>query len=99
MASYYCQSLEISPVQEQQIPEQPAAPNEEEETIVEEVYNPSDNEEGSVVDEEIPMNEVVVEVPNGTQAVGQSCYVTAIHEETPKKSYASIVSSNVEIFL
>ncbi|MQL77427.1 hypothetical protein Taro_009841, partial [Colocasia esculenta] len=78
--------------QDQQVPEQPMAPpvEEEEEVNVEEVYNPSDNEEGSVVDEEAPASEMVDEVPNNSQAVVDSSPATA-QEEAPKKSYASIV--------
>uniref|UniRef100_A0A1D1XZ86 Putative G3BP-like protein n=1 Tax=Anthurium amnicola TaxID=1678845 RepID=A0A1D1XZ86_9ARAE len=77
--------------QEQQITEQTTAPLEEEEEVnVEEVYNPSDNEEGSVVDEEAPTSEVVDEVPNSSQVVADSSPAAA-QEEAPKKSYASIV--------
>ncbi|XP_010274054.1 PREDICTED: ras GTPase-activating protein-binding protein 1-like [Nelumbo nucifera] len=61
----------------------------EEDVNVEEVYNPSDNEEGSVVEEEAPVAEVVDEVPIESQMVTEPC--SAVQEEVPKKSYASIV--------
>ncbi|KAJ4954316.1 hypothetical protein NE237_011099 [Protea cynaroides] len=58
----------------------------EEEVNGEEVYNPSENEDGSVVEEEAPTPEVVDEIPN---MVAESN--TVVQEEVPKKSYASIV--------
>lgn len=63
---------------------------EEEEMNVEEVYNPSDNWDGSVIDEETPVNEVVDEIPNISQVEVDSNPAIAL-EEAPKKSYASIV--------
>ncbi|XP_042484673.1 nuclear transport factor 2-like isoform X1 [Macadamia integrifolia] len=66
----------------------------EEEVNSEEVYDPSDNEEGSVVEEEAPVAEVVDEIPNNTQMVAESN--TAALEELPKKSYASIVKVKKE---
>ncbi|CAA6659884.1 unnamed protein product [Spirodela intermedia] len=78
---------------EQGIHEGTVTPPEEEEgeeMNIEEVYNPSDNWDGSVVDEEAPVNDVVDEVPNSSLVVVDSNPATAI-EEAPKKSYASIV--------
>ncbi|XP_068665167.1 nuclear transport factor 2-like isoform X2 [Aristolochia californica] len=77
------------PVQENQVTEQNASLSEEEVTV-EEVYNSSDHEDSSVVDEEIPEAEVVDEVPNDSQVLADSNPAT-VQEEVPKKSYASIV--------
>ena len=58
----------------------------------EEVLNPSpsNNGEVSVVEEEVPVAEVVDEVPDDSLMVVES---NSKIEEVPKKSYASIVSS------
>lgn len=56
-----------------------------------EEYNPSENSEGSVVEEEVPVAEVVDETPNDSQVVSESN--SKIEEEAPKKTYASIVSN------
>ncbi|XP_068655244.1 nuclear transport factor 2-like [Aristolochia californica] len=77
------------PVQESQVAE-PNASLSEEEVTVEEVYNPSDHEDGSVLEEETPEAEVVDEVPNDSQ-VGADSNSATVQEEAPKKSYASIV--------
>ncbi|KAF8394030.1 hypothetical protein HHK36_020232 [Tetracentron sinense] len=77
-----------APAQENHVSEQTTIVFEEE-VNVEDVYNPSDNEEGSVVEEETPVAEVVDEVQNNSQMVAESSI--AAQEETPKKSYASIV--------
>ncbi|GMH20402.1 hypothetical protein Nepgr_022243 [Nepenthes gracilis] len=53
-----------------------------------EVYNPSENGEGSMVEEEEPVAEVVDEVPNESQVVVE---IDIKVEEVPKRSYASIV--------
>lgn len=81
---------------EEQVPEQTASPpegeeaNEEEANGEEVVDNPSESDEGSVVDEEAPTSEVVEEVQNNSQAVVDSSPAPVL-EEAPKKSYASIV--------
>ncbi|KAJ6842509.1 ras GTPase-activating protein-binding protein 1-like [Iris pallida] len=77
----------------EQVVERTSAPIMEEEVNEEEVYNPSDNEEVSaVVEEEVPLEEVINEVPSGIEEVAAvPVQVTAVQEEAPKKSYASIV--------
>uniref|UniRef100_A0A5B6Z0H2 Putative G3BP-like protein isoform X2 n=1 Tax=Davidia involucrata TaxID=16924 RepID=A0A5B6Z0H2_DAVIN len=75
-----------SPVQESHISEQTTVLAEE--TNGEEVYNPPDNGEVSVVEEEVPVPEVVDEVQDDSQMVVES---NSKIEEVPKKSYASIV--------
>ncbi|KAG9445723.1 hypothetical protein H6P81_011851 [Aristolochia fimbriata] len=77
------------PVQDNQVVEQNASLSEEDVTV-EEVYNPSDHEDGSVVEEETPEAEVVDEVPSDPEVVADSNPAT-VQEEAPKKSYASIV--------
>ncbi|XP_008777906.2 nuclear transport factor 2-like [Phoenix dactylifera] len=80
------------PQQEQHVPEHNVPPpEEEEEANEEEVSNPLDNGEGSVVEEEAPVGEVVDEAPNSSQAVVVDAASATIQEEAPKKSYASIV--------
>ncbi|KAJ9543454.1 hypothetical protein OSB04_023161 [Centaurea solstitialis] len=82
-----------APVQENHIPDPAPAPapapvpvpTEEPE---EEVFNPPENVEVAVVEEEEPVPEVVDEVQEASQLVVESN--TKI-EEVPKKSYASIV--------
>ena len=54
-----------------------------------EVVNPSDNEDGSITEEEI------VEPPiqlNQSEVVTVTSELSASQDDTPKKSYASIVS-------
>nr|CAD1839094.1 unnamed protein product [Ananas comosus var. bracteatus] len=68
----------------------------EDETNEVEVYNPPQNGEGLVVEEEVPDDEVINEAPVTMQAVTADsssaiAASTAAHEEAPKKSYASIV--------
>ncbi|KAK8477363.1 hypothetical protein V6N12_007889 [Hibiscus sabdariffa] len=53
-----------------------------------EVYNPSENGDGSIKEEEAPVAEVVDEIPDNSQMVDDS---NSKIEEVPKKSYASIV--------
>ncbi|XP_042490819.1 nuclear transport factor 2-like [Macadamia integrifolia] len=53
----------------------------------ERVNNSTDNEDGSIVEEEAPASEVVDEIPN--KVVESN--IAAVQEEVPKKSYASIV--------
>ncbi|KAG9440544.1 hypothetical protein H6P81_020709 [Aristolochia fimbriata] len=65
----------------------------EEDVTVEEVYNPSDHEDGLVVEEETPEAEVVDEVPSDSEVVADYNPAT-VQEEAPKKSYASILSSS-----
>ncbi|KAK9159925.1 hypothetical protein Syun_006266 [Stephania yunnanensis] len=79
------------PVQEHLIPEQQANPSNE--INVEEVYIPSDNEEDSVVEEEVPVAEVVDEIENESQIVAEPS--SSAQEEAPKKSYASIICGTV----
>lgn len=52
-------------------------------------YNPSESGDGSIIEEEVPVPEVVDEVPNDSPMVVES---SSKVEEVPKKSYASIVS-------
>lgn len=75
-----------APVQENHVSEESTPPTEE--AVVGEVYNPPENGDAPVVEEEIPVAEVVDEVEDDTQMVVES---SAKIEEMPKKSYASIV--------
>ncbi|XP_010323093.1 nuclear transport factor 2 isoform X3 [Solanum lycopersicum] len=68
------------------IPEQSTPPAEE--ADVGEVYNPSENGDVLIVEEEVPVSEVVHEVQDGSEVVAESDNKTG---EVPKKSYASIV--------
>eukprot|EP01018_Ginkgo_biloba_P035693 Gb_35692 [translate_table: standard] len=61
----------------------------EEEPMVEEVYNPSDHEDGSVVEDEAAPAQVAEVVQNEAQPSTEAPAV--VQEEAPKKSYASIV--------
>lgn len=54
-----------------------------------EVYNPLENGQASIEEEEEPVPEVVDEISDGWQIVAES---NSKIEEVPKKSYASIVS-------
>ncbi|TYH43929.1 hypothetical protein ES332_D11G158900v1 [Gossypium tomentosum] len=74
-----------SPVPENHI-EQPAALPEE--CNGPEVYNPSENGDGSIEEEESPVAEVVDEIPDDSKMVSDS---KPEMEELPKKSYASIL--------
>ncbi|KAJ4968479.1 hypothetical protein NE237_015180 [Protea cynaroides] len=65
-----------------------------EEVNGEDVYNSSNNEENSVVEEEAPTSEVVDGIPSNMQIVAESNTVAV--EEVPKKSYASIVKVKKE---
>lgn len=70
-----------------------------------EVYNPPQNGEGLVVEEEVPDDEVINVAPVSMQVVTADsssaiAASAAAHEEAPKKSYASIVSvSNVILYI
>ncbi|XWS36594.1 hypothetical protein CRYUN_Cryun20dG0098000 [Craigia yunnanensis] len=86
-------NIEASPTPEQDpsapenhIVEHPAASPEE--ANEPEVYNPSENGDGSIEEEEAPVAEVVDEIPDHSQMVADS---NSKIEEMPKKSYASIV--------
>ncbi|XP_072974206.1 nuclear transport factor 2-like [Typha angustifolia] len=57
----------------------------------EEVYNPLENGEILVLDEEVPVEEVINEAPSNSQEVVANSCCAAVQEEAPKKSYASIV--------
>ncbi|XP_058093372.1 nuclear transport factor 2-like isoform X2 [Magnolia sinica] len=83
--------------QEERVPERTATLSEEE-LNVEEVYNPSDNEDGSVVEEEAPVAEVVDEIPTEAEVDAQVVAdpSSIVQEEVPKKSYASIVKVKKE---
>lgn len=74
------------PAQENDISEQstPSA----EEANGGEVYNPLENDNVPIVEEEVPVAEVVDKVQGDSQLVAES---NIIIEEVPKKSYASIV--------
>ncbi|KAG8485330.1 hypothetical protein CXB51_021719 [Gossypium anomalum] len=75
-----------SPAPENHIVEQLAATPEE--ANGPEVYNPSENGDASIEEEEVPVAEVVDEIPDDLQMFDDS---NSKIEEVPKKSYASIV--------
>ncbi|KAL8546528.1 hypothetical protein ACS0TY_006312 [Phlomoides rotata] len=75
-----------APVKENHVSEESTPPTEE--AVVGEVYDPPENGDVPIVEEEIPVAEVVNEVEDDTQMVVES---SAKIEEMPKKSYASIV--------
>ncbi|MBA0553418.1 hypothetical protein Golob_012603, partial [Gossypium lobatum] len=75
-----------SPAPENHIVEQLAATPEE--ANGPEVYNPSENGDASIEEEEVPVAEVVDEIPDDSQMFDDS---NSKIEEVPKKSYASIV--------
>lgn len=88
-----------APIQENHVPEQSTPPTEE--AVAGEVYNPPENGDVLIVEEEVPVAEVVDEVEDDTQMVVES---SAKIEELPKKSYASIVSgyeqfNKIELFV
>ena len=83
-------STDVSPVQENHVPDQTDVLSEE--INEEEVYNPSENGDGTVEEEESPVAEVVDEIPDDTHMDAES---NSKIEEVPKKSYASIVSSTM----
>lgn len=74
------------PVQQNHIPEQSTPPMEE--ADVGEVYNPPENGDVPIVEEEVPVSEVVDEVQDGSEVVVESDNKIG---DVPKKSYASIV--------
>ncbi|KAL3850422.1 hypothetical protein ACJIZ3_012304 [Penstemon smallii] len=74
------------PAQENHVSEHSASSAED--TIAGEVYNPPQNGDVPIVEEEVPVAEVVDEVQDDTKLVVES---SAKIEEVPKKSYASIV--------
>ncbi|XP_073146764.1 nuclear transport factor 2-like isoform X2 [Henckelia pumila] len=75
-----------APVLENHVSEQCGSPVEE--IISGEVHNPTENGHVEIVEKEVPVAEVVDEVPDDSQVVVES---SAKAEEAPKKSYASIV--------
>lgn len=75
---------------ENHVSDQTAVPSEE--TNGEEVYNPSENGDGTVEEEEAPVADVVDEIPEDTHIDTES---DSKIEELPKKSYAYIVSSTL----
>lgn len=82
-----------SPIQENHISEPTTALSEE--VNGEEVSNSPENGNDSVDEEEVPVPEVVDEIPDDCQMVDDSHVVTETNtkiEEVPKKSYAYIVS-------
>ncbi|KAJ0988906.1 hypothetical protein J5N97_007262 [Dioscorea zingiberensis] len=77
--------------QEESVTGDAVSPLEEEEVVDEaEVYNPLDNE-GSWVEEEPPVDDVIDEGPNNSQIEVMDTSHATFQEEVPKKSYASIV--------
>ncbi|KAL5794760.1 hypothetical protein ACOSP7_003354 [Xanthoceras sorbifolium] len=77
---------DVSPVQGNHVSDQTVVPLEE--VNAEEVYNPSENGDGTVEEEEVPVAEVVDEIPADTHVDAES---NSKVEEVPKKSYAYIV--------
>lgn len=69
----------------------PTTPSEEDVDNGEEVFNPSDIEEGSVVEEVEVEQPVAKSTQDEAQPVAES--TSLVQEDAPKKSYASIVSS------
>ncbi|KAK8555560.1 hypothetical protein V6N13_046088 [Hibiscus sabdariffa] len=82
---------DLSPAPENHIVEQLSASPEE--ANGQEVYNPSENGDGSIEEEEAPVAEVVDDIPDDSQMVDDS---NSKIEEVPKKSYASIVKFMTE---
>lgn len=78
-------SVSEPPVLEAQVPEQISVTVED--GVGEEVYNP-ENEQVSVEEEEVPVAEVLDEIPDDSQMISG---LASQIEEVPKKSYASIV--------
>ncbi|KAK4440495.1 Nuclear transport factor 2 [Sesamum alatum] len=75
-----------APVQEDHVSEESTPSTEE--AVAGEVYNPPQNGDVAIVEEEVPVPEVVDEVQDDAEIVVESNPKT---EELPKKSYASIV--------
>ncbi|KAL0436181.1 UNVERIFIED_CONTAM: Nuclear transport factor 2 [Sesamum radiatum] len=75
-----------APVQEDHVSEESTPSTEE--AVAGEVYNPPQNGDVAIVEEEVPVAEVVDEVQDDAEIVVESNPKT---EELPKKSYASIV--------
>ncbi|KAL0389874.1 UNVERIFIED_CONTAM: Nuclear transport factor 2 [Sesamum calycinum] len=75
-----------APVQEDHVSEESTQSTEE--AVAGEVYNPPQNGDVAIVEEEVPVAEVVDEVEDDVEIVVESNPKT---EELPKKSYASIV--------
>ncbi|KAL3828921.1 hypothetical protein ACJIZ3_017723 [Penstemon smallii] len=80
------ESIPAPPVPENHVSEQSTPTTEE--AIAGEVYNPPENEDVPIIEEEVPVAEVVDEVEDVKQIVVESSAKT---EEVPRKSYASIV--------
>lgn len=83
-------SADHSPVQENHVSDQTAILSEEANG---EVYNPSENGNITIEEEEAPTPEVVDAIPDDTHLDAES---NSKVEEVPKKSYASIVSNLVK---
>ena len=81
-----CFSTDPSPAPENHIEQLAALP---EEANGPEVYNPSENGDCSIEEEEAPVADVD-EIPDDSQMVADS---NSKIKEVPKKSYASIVST------
>ncbi|KAL0459930.1 UNVERIFIED_CONTAM: Nuclear transport factor 2 [Sesamum latifolium] len=75
-----------APVQEDHVSEESTPSTEE--AVAGEVYNPPQNGDVAIVEEEVPVAEVVDEVQDDAELVVESNPKT---EDLPKKSYASIV--------
>lgn len=80
-------NADLYPVPENHVNQPAALP---EECNGPEVYNPSENGDGSIEEEGTPVGEVVDEIPDDSKIVSDS---TTKMEELPKKSYASIVNT------
>lgn len=87
-------SADIPAVYENDVSDQTAVPSDE--TNGEEVYNPSENGDGTVEEEETPVAEVVDEIPEETRIETET---DSKIEEVPKKSYAYIVSNELILLL
>lgn len=61
-----------------------------------EVVDPSDKEEGSIIDEEVVEPQKETGEPENLAELESA---PVAHEDVPKKSYASIVSSTCKIFI
>ncbi|KAK8943492.1 hypothetical protein KSP40_PGU001492 [Platanthera guangdongensis] len=91
------QLIHIISSQEHHVPEQTAAVEEEDEVSQEEVYDPSEHDETSAVDEEDPVEEVINEVPTALPPAVVDPVPSIGLEQ--KMSYASIVSAHHSIYI
>ncbi|XP_042497721.1 nuclear transport factor 2-like isoform X2 [Macadamia integrifolia] len=94
-----CESTPVAPFtsdpEPAHIPDRPVldpatSPTEENLNNGEEVCDPSDNDDGSVIEEEVPMEPQAQLSQNEAHPVAESSAST-VQEDAPKKSYASIV--------